>query len=146
MGWWGKKAEPEKAAQAEPDSLEEQSEPIASNRCQSVSNASNRRRPLVLGSMKSAQEHALKIVEVIRETGSTNRAIYQGELEDMHASMCADLGWHHRAWHSVGRELVRLPGVVRDEVRIDGARLTFYEVRPAEESAKIVPLPACRVG
>jgi hypothetical protein len=94
--------------------------------------------------MKSAQEHALKIVEIVRGVGSTNRAIYQGELEDMHASMCADLGWHHRAWHSVGRELVKLPGVVRGEERINGSRLTFYEVKPAEEAANVVPIDAAR--
>jgi hypothetical protein len=100
----------------------------------------NRRRPLVLGSMKSAQVHALKIVEVIRETGGTNRAIYQGDLEEMHGSLCADLGWHSRKWDSIGRELVKVPGVVRDEVRIDGSRQVAGELgavqRGGEEEAQ----------
>jgi protein subunit release factor A len=93
----------------------------------------------VLGSIKSAQEHAAKIVEVIRETGGTDRAIYQGDLEEMHASLCDDLGWHHRSWHSIGRELVKVPGVVRGEERVNGSRLTFYEVKPAEVVALPVP-------
>jgi hypothetical protein len=102
---------------------------------------------MIFGSMRSAKEHALTIVKVIRAMGCTNRAIYQGEIEDMHADICGELGWMFRKWDAVGRELARLPGVKRDEFKLNGQRLTAYEVAPLEEApATVVDLVAVKAN
>jgi hypothetical protein len=101
------------------------------------------RGPLVFGSLKSAKEHALKVVEMIRAGGCTNRAIWQGEIEDMHWNLCEDLAWVPRKWDAVGRELAKLPGVRRGGIKLGHQRLTVYEVAPeAEAPSAVVDLVA----
>ena len=85
--------------------------------------------------MHSARERAEKLAEVLRGTGATDRAIYQGELQDLHWEMCECLGWLPKGWPAVCRELAKLPGVKRGLLKINGQRLTAYEVAPAAESS-----------
>jgi hypothetical protein len=96
--------------------------------------------PLVLGSMRSAEEHAEAIIAMIQHLGLANRAIYQADLQRMHAEMCEALGWLPKSWIAVCRELAKLPGVKRGMVKIDGHRLTAYEIEPAAEAANVVPI------
>jgi len=96
----------------------------------------------IFGSLRSAKEHAEAIRRFLIETGTTNKAVYQGELKGLHAEMCEELGWVPRLWDAVGREFARLPGVKRGAVKLNGQRLTVYEVRePAETAAAVVELP-----
>jgi hypothetical protein len=114
-------------------------------KCAPVDADTDRYPPLVFGSMRSAREHAEKIVEIIRTAGCCNRSIYQGEIEGMHANMCEELGWLPRLWPAVGRELAMLPGVRRGLVKFNGQRLTAYEISPATDvTAGAVELAAER--
>jgi len=130
--------------QGEPGSLEPVSTGV--DPCEPVSSGGNPCEPpptgeqdpaLVFGSLKSAKEHAIKVVEVIRATGCTDRAIYQGEIQGMHVDLCEDLTWVPRKWDAVGRELAKLPGVRRGEIKLGHHRLTVYEVAPLEEVVEL---------
>ena len=98
--------------------------------------------PYVFGSLRSAKEHAEHIRRFLIHTGTINRAVYQGELEGLHRELCEGLNWVPRLWDAVGRELVKLPGVTRGTVRVNGQRLTVYEVREPPETAAVVDLHA----
>jgi hypothetical protein len=61
----------------------------------------------------------------------------------MHTDLCEKLIWTQRKWTAVGRELAKLPGVRRGEVKLGHERLTVYEIAPLEEvSAAVVDLAA----
>jgi hypothetical protein len=101
--------------------------------------------PLIFGSMRSAREHAQALADILRETGSCNRAIYQGEIAELHARLCEELGWMPKKWDAVGRELAKLPGVRRGEFKLNGTRLTAYEVEPAAETTESIVVPHAAV-
>jgi hypothetical protein len=127
--------------QGEPGSLEPVS--TGADHCEPVPTSEDNCTPLIFGSMRSAREHAQALAEMIREAGAYNRAIYQGEIEEWHIGLCEELGWIHRKWDAVGRELARLPGVRKGQVKLYGGRLTVYEVAPASEAdAAVVELAA----
>ena len=96
----------------------------------------------IFGSLRSAKEHAEHIRKFLIHTGTTNKAVYQGELKGLHRELCEGLNWVPRLWDAVGRELVKLPGVTRGIVKLNGQRLTVYEVREPPETAAVVDLHA----
>jgi hypothetical protein len=122
-------------------------EPVATgaDHCEPEPTGEDNRTPLIFGSLRSAREHAQAVAEMIRGSGAYNRAIYQGELEEWHIGLCEDLGWIPRKWDAVGRELARLSGVRKGQVKLNGQRLTVYEIIPvAEAAAAVVELAAER--
>jgi hypothetical protein len=96
--------------------------------------------PYVFGSMRSAREHAEALRDGIIRAGLVDRTIWQGELERLHLEMCEDYAWLPRLWDAVGRELAKLPGVTRGTIKVNGQRLTAYEVRVPAEAAAVVEL------
>jgi hypothetical protein len=114
------------------------------DRCEPASTTEDDFPPLIFGSMRSAREHAQSLVEIIEDAGACNRAIYQGEIEELHARLYEERGWVPRKWDAVGRELAKLPGVRRGQVKLSGERLTVYEIEPAAERAagNVVPYSA----
>jgi hypothetical protein len=87
---------------------------------------------LIFDAVRTPKEHAIKLVEQIRTVGRCGQAIHQGELEDLHCDLCNELGWDWPEWVGVGRELKKLPGVRKDQVRHEGRRLTVYEISAAD--------------
>ena len=94
--------------------------------------------------MLTAKEHAELIVAMIRHHGLCGRALYQGDIQRMHTEACEDLAWLPKGWPAVCRELAKLPGVKRGLVKIEGHRLTAYEVEQVAEAANVVPIERMR--
>jgi hypothetical protein len=129
------------------DSNRELTLEIPTNSCQPLPDSDNPSQPqpdsagLGLGALRTAKEHAEAVARTLRGIGAVDTAIRQNDLEDLHAEMCGHLGWLHRKWGAVGRELARLPGVEREVVRVGEERLTVYQIAP---SAEVIALDARR--
>jgi hypothetical protein len=89
--------------------------------------------PLGIGAMRTPKQHAEMLAKTLRQTGAVDTAIPQGDLESVHAEMCERLGWWCHGWTAVGRELARLPDVQRKVIRVNGERLTLYQIEPSAD-------------
>jgi hypothetical protein len=136
-GWW-RGREPESPAepvgQPETVTAEQDLTPVDGT-LQDCAPVATGDPPYIFGSLRSAKEHAEALRAVMIGSGLVNRATWQGELEPFHREMCERLGWVPRLWDAVGRELARLPDVERGAVKLNGQRLTTYEVREPDAPA-----------
>jgi hypothetical protein len=80
------------------------------------------------------REHAVMLLEELRRLGEHWRIMEQAELATFHSELCEELGWIAHSWTAVGREFARLPGVHKSKPRLNGRRLTLYEIAPAAEA------------
>lgn len=79
------------------------------------------------GAIRSPREHAVALISHLRQAGAGGRSLLQGDMEDVHTELVHELGWVHRQWPAVGRELRKL-GVRKGKLWVEGQRLTVYEI------------------
>jgi hypothetical protein len=138
MGWFRRRRK------LEPAPVDTSAEPVSTSADQCapapapVGTDQHQDGPVVFGALRSAREHAVALLERLRSAGLDGRSLYQGDIEDLHRSMCDDLVWIPRRWPAIGRELKRL-GLRRSKVWIQGQRLTVYEIgEPA--TSNVIPV------
>ena len=98
----------------------------------------------VVGAIRSAEEHAIALLEELRDALWENhlegKAIYQGTIHSAYLLMCTERDWCPRGWNAVARELKKLPGVRKAKVwGSQRQRLTFYEIDQHPETTYFVP-------
>jgi hypothetical protein len=99
-------------------------------------------QPLIVGTIHSARERAILLVEFMVAAGYGGKSIYQGDLEEFHLRLCEHHGWAAVSWLAICRELKRI-GLRKWTGFVDGQRLTLYEIQPVTEPASnVVQHPA----
>src|SRR5262245_12586437 len=87
-----------------------------------------------LGAMRAPKEHAVELLQMLRNTGLEGRTVLACELKDCHHLLCERLGWMPKRWAGVGREFNKLPGVRKGKVWIGYTRMTAYTIEPLTDA------------